>query len=161
MRDISYSEYQRLHGIVRRARGSASRYLCELCRLDAARDWATIHGADGTDPIGDYAALCLSCHKLYDATEIDEQWHIIYDGTKGRRKTIDRRPCVGCGKLTWSKIQVCSERSCRDLKPNYHKRTTTDHPCRACGDITRSRIQVCANCSSTPQGRYLRKLARQ
>lgn len=64
------NEYGRLHWRVRKVRGRAPSYLCVRCaengRDTQAREWATIHGADGTDPWADYVPLCKPCHIAYD-----------------------------------------------------------------------------------------------
>ena len=48
------------HYRVYRKRGKASEYPCADCG-DPARDWAQIHGTDGTDP-EHYQPLCRKCH---------------------------------------------------------------------------------------------------
>jgi hypothetical protein len=59
------TNYRTLHGRVRRARGRASAHQCSFCP-SPARDWATVHGTDGTDPAEHYIPLCRSCHLTYD-----------------------------------------------------------------------------------------------
>ena len=61
-----------LHNRVRRLRGKASEYTCENCGKPA-RDWATVHGADGRDPLNDYLALCRVCHRAYDQVGARQQ----------------------------------------------------------------------------------------
>ena len=64
------NSYSALHNRVLRARGPAKTYECVHCLEDdihtPARDWATIHGLDGTDPWEDYVPLCKLCHNRYD-----------------------------------------------------------------------------------------------
>lgn len=58
--------YFTLHARVKKARGSASGYLCEGCCGGRAREWATLHGRDGLDVYRDYVPLCNKCHQEYD-----------------------------------------------------------------------------------------------
>ena len=57
-------EYHNLHARVRYHHGKASEYLC-ICG-EQAREWATLHGRDGTDISEDYVPLCRKCHAAYD-----------------------------------------------------------------------------------------------
>lgn len=56
--------YFKNHQMVRRARGPAWQQQCSTCG-EAAADWATIHGEDGSDP-DHYTPLCRRCHIVYD-----------------------------------------------------------------------------------------------
>ena len=57
--------YSANHNRVRKMRGSASNFLCEGGCQGRARDWALVHGKDGTDPAS-YVPLCRRCHYRYD-----------------------------------------------------------------------------------------------
>lgn len=59
------AEYLRNHKLVYRLRGKAREHGCAHCGV-AAHEWATLHGADGSDPWEHYMPLCRSCHKRYD-----------------------------------------------------------------------------------------------
>lgn len=63
-RSESRADYQRRHRRVVMVRGKASGHTCEECG-GPARDWATIHGVDGSDP-AHYRPLCCRCHRIYD-----------------------------------------------------------------------------------------------
>jgi hypothetical protein len=52
------------HGRVKKARGSASQFLCRCGRQ--AEDWATVHGTEGLDVWRDYQPMCTRCHMHYD-----------------------------------------------------------------------------------------------
>lgn len=62
-------DYQRRHRGVRKVRGSARLQQCagdsEHC-TGQAKDWATVHGTSGQDPMTDYLPLCTPCHVTYD-----------------------------------------------------------------------------------------------
>ena len=59
--------YGAKHARVYTDRGRPGAFLCEGGCGSAAKDWAMIHGRDGTDPAKDYVPLCRSCHRRYDA----------------------------------------------------------------------------------------------
>lgn len=56
--------YDSRHKAVYRAQGRASEHACVACG-EQAKDWAQIHGTDGTDPLN-YQTMCLKCHRDYD-----------------------------------------------------------------------------------------------
>jgi len=57
--------YSGRHRRVRKARGPAKGYQCEVCGSRVAKDWAQTHGTDGCDPM-DYRPMCQQCHSAYD-----------------------------------------------------------------------------------------------
>jgi hypothetical protein len=66
VRNYSNPSYRRNHHRVRTARGKASLHTCfHACGSDA-RDWAQLHGSDGTDPQKHFVPLCRPCHISYD-----------------------------------------------------------------------------------------------
>ena len=65
---ILSSNYSHRHAQVIRARGKASKHYCFFCIAKKARDWATIHGTDGSLLVH-YGPSCASCHRRYDNTE--------------------------------------------------------------------------------------------
>jgi hypothetical protein len=60
------ASYFARHGRVKRARGSASRYICHFCITKMATDWAQLSNTDGLNPYKDYIPSCRSCHLSYD-----------------------------------------------------------------------------------------------
>jgi hypothetical protein len=50
---------------LRRRRGNASQHPCASCD-GPAREWAKVHGTDGTGIWADYIPLCSKCHRRYD-----------------------------------------------------------------------------------------------
>ncbi len=60
--------YGARHFRVRKLRGSASEYPCELCS-NHAKHWAQTHGTDGTDPHEHYRPMCVRCHVAYDGNQ--------------------------------------------------------------------------------------------
>jgi hypothetical protein len=62
--------YEAMHRRVDRARGKAKEHECVRCAengiVKRAREWARVHGEDGTDPWADYVPLCYPCHRTYD-----------------------------------------------------------------------------------------------
>lgn len=79
--------YHRNHTKLRRHRGSASRYDCELCGAKA-QEWSQIHGTDGTDPHAHFRPLCKSCHLDYDR---DEKGAKIIKSQVGVRRTTESK----------------------------------------------------------------------
>lgn len=57
--------YSANHNRVRKVRGSASNHACAMGCGSPAKDWAQVHGEDGTDPAS-YQPLCRRCHYRYD-----------------------------------------------------------------------------------------------
>lgn len=56
--------YGRNHDRLRRVRGPAHAHRCAGCG-GQGRQWAQIHGGDGTDPQA-YMPMCFTCHVNYD-----------------------------------------------------------------------------------------------
>lgn len=81
-------QYRSRHQRVRNRRGSPSRQSCAHCGAPA-RDWATIHGRDGMDPLEDYMPLCRPCHLAYDDRSEDTRRGIA---AFGEDRTLRRAP---------------------------------------------------------------------
>jgi hypothetical protein len=69
-REAITSDYSARHKQVRAVQGRAAEQDCVRCSERGikknAREWATIHGTGGSDPLADYIPLCVPCHAVYD-----------------------------------------------------------------------------------------------
>lgn len=77
--------YSGRHYRVRKEQGNASAHFCVECG-GRAREWAQIHGADGTDPQNDYRPMCARCHRAYDGNTAK-----AIAANTGRKLTPERR----------------------------------------------------------------------
>jgi hypothetical protein len=59
------TDYRVLHEWIRKQRGRASYYTCDVCGA-AAHEWANVTGRYERDPFA-YASMCRSCHRRFDA----------------------------------------------------------------------------------------------
>jgi len=67
MTKLQNAAYFVSHARLRRARGSASGYLCDAGCTSQAQCWAQVHGTTGEAP-ADYMPMCWHCHTIYDQT---------------------------------------------------------------------------------------------
>ena len=69
--------YDNRHKAIYRVRGKAADYPCVEC-AGTAREWAQVHGTDGSDPHDHYRPMCVKCHRNYDG------WGAISSASKKR-----------------------------------------------------------------------------
>ena len=92
MEKILSHDYSYRHEQVAKARGKASKHDCFFCIVKKARDWATIHGTDGSLLVH-YVPSCASCHRRYDSTPegraktaLANRGNTYGKATKGKKK---------------------------------------------------------------------------
>jgi hypothetical protein len=108
------TEYVAQHTRLRRTRGSASGYLCECG--SQAKEWATIHGCDGSDIWNHYIPACFRCHKEYDEIGF-KPGHVVSEECK--QKLRDFR--TGRKESSATRSKLSSIRQGRPLSPSHRR----------------------------------------
>lgn len=82
--------YRANHRKLHKQRGKASDHLCVRCD-NPAKQWAQVHGEDGSNPWADYVPMCCRCHVNYDRGGIpghpqsEESRRKTSEGKRGQR----------------------------------------------------------------------------
>lgn len=116
----STTSYDANHRRVAAERGLAREKVCAQCD-GGAREWAQVHGHDGSNPWTDFIPLCNKCHRAYD---------LISERLTGREIGPETR-----AKLSAARIG-------KSMSPETRMKISASGKGRVVSDATRARLSA-------------------